>query len=295
MANRKQLILGAVAVWMITGPAVAKHSWVYNGLQLHWARTSNPVTPPIEYDLDSFNWAPHLDPARVAWNSSIINGSVVTGDPDLVEFPALDAASNVADAVDAAICPGNLGKVRICNYSYGSNGWLGVAIVEYEETTGHILFGVVKLNDTYFNSTTYNKTEWRKSVLCQEIGHTLGLSHQDGRNFNPDLKDSYGRQTCMDYTARPLGNEKPNSHDYGQLGTIYKHLDTSTGTATQASGANAAEVRSIGNSASEWGKAVAFTVSGRGRIFEKSVGNGRRRVTFVRWTEAAAESPSSDK
>ncbi len=50
--------------------------------------------------------------------------------------------------------------------------------------------------------------------MCQEVGHTLGLDHQDEVFDNPNL------ETCMDYTNDPSTNQHPNAHDYDQLATI---------------------------------------------------------------------------
>jgi hypothetical protein len=52
--------------------------------------------------------------------------------------------------------------------------------------------------------------------MCQEVGHTVGLDHQDTSLDNPNLG------TCMDYTSNPLGppdNEHPKKHDYDELVT----------------------------------------------------------------------------
>jgi hypothetical protein len=35
------------------------------------------------------------------------------------------------------------------------------------------------VNDTYFNTPKYDTSAWRNLVMCQEVGHTLGLDHQD--------------------------------------------------------------------------------------------------------------------
>ena len=68
--------------------------------------------------------------------------------------------------------------------------------------------------------------------MCQEVGHTLGLDHQDENFDNPNLG------TCMDYTSDPGTNQHPNQHDYDELEAIYAHLDTTTtvGSAAPASG-----------------------------------------------------------
>lgn len=134
-------------------------------------------------------------------------------------------------------CVPPTGKVEVCNASYGFNGWLGVAGIYL--TGGHIYKGYVKLNDSYFNTSTYNKPEWRRLVTCQEVGHTFGLDHQD-ENFN-----NANLGTCMDYTNNPLGppsHEHPNAHDYDQLETIYSHLDSSDTTGSTTAAASSAAV-----------------------------------------------------
>jgi hypothetical protein len=47
--------------------------------------------------------------------------------------------------------------------------------------------------------------------MCQEVGHTLGLDHQDDVFDNPTLR------TCMDYTSDPSTSQHPNRHDYEEL------------------------------------------------------------------------------
>jgi len=94
--------------------------------------------------------------------------------------------------------------------------------------TGHIVQGVVKLNDSYFNTAKYNTVGFKNLVMCQEVGHTFGLDHQDETQTNINLG------TCMDYTTNPVGppsNEHPNAHDYEELESIYAHA-----TATASNG-----------------------------------------------------------
>jgi hypothetical protein len=106
----------------------------------------------------------------------------------------------------------------VCNAKYGNNGWLGIASIWISGS--HITQGTVKMNDTYFNTATYNKPSWKQMVLCQEIGHTFGLDHQD-ENFN-----NQNLGTCMDYSNDPArddgqgNNLHPNAHDYNQLAHI---------------------------------------------------------------------------
>ena len=87
---------------------------------------------------------------------------------------------------------------------------------------------MTKINDSYlapaplgvlpWNSVTDNDA-YRQLVMCQEIGHDLGLAHQD-ENFTNSVLN-----TCMDYTSiDPELNQHPNLHDEEMLQTeIYDH------------------------------------------------------------------------
>jgi len=187
------LILGAL-------PAGATHSW--NGY--HWARTSNPFTVKLGDNVSS-TWDSILKTTSSDWSQSKV----------------LDTAI-VAGGSPNKRCRATSGRVEVCNGTYGNNGWLGVAQIWLASGTKHITQGTVKLNDTYFNTPQYNTVAWRNLVSCQEVGHTLGLDHQDENFNNPPLG------TCMDYTSDPGPNQHPNAHDYEELEIIYAHLDSTT-------------------------------------------------------------------
>ena len=92
----------------------------------------------------------------------------------------------VPGGTPAKPCRPTSGCVEVCNSTYGNTGWIGVAQIWVSGT--YITQGVVKMNDTYFNTSKYNTTAWRSLGMCQEVGHTLGRDHQD-ENFHtpPDL------------------------------------------------------------------------------------------------------------
>lgn len=228
-------LLAILGIFMATAvPAQASHSWG----TYHWGRTSNPFTLKLGDNLTT-QWDAYLTEASSDWNKSTVLGTTIVA----------GSVGNVKR------CSPPNGRVEVCNSKYGFNGWLGVAGIFV--SGGHITAGYVKLNDSYFNSSTYNKPEWRRLVMCQEIGHTFGLDHQDEAFDNPNLG------TCMDYTNSPAGNEHPNQHDYDQLVTIY-------GSHTDGSDTNAAELQSrVGNSS-------------RSRVVDvDSRGNGS--VTWILW------------
>ena len=244
--------------------ASASHSW--GGY--HWARTANPFTLKLGNDLSS-NWVPFLNTASATWSlSPILDTTIVSGQ------------------TNGRTCRATLGRVEVCNYKYGNNGWLGIASIWINGL--HIVQGTVKLNDTYFNTSTYNKPAWRNLVVCQEVAHTFGLDHQDENFTNPNLG------TCMDYTNDPdgsiyhqLDNQYPNAHDYEELGIIYAHLD-STNTASQSVAGklnSASDTGDVGENKSDWGRAIRKDNKGRDSVFEKDLGSGRKAITNVFWAE----------
>ena len=245
------LPLAALAV-----PALATHSW--GGY--HWARTANPFTLKLGDNVDA-KWDSYLATTSSDWTSSAVLDTTIV--------PGLTTGKR---------CAATVGRVEVCNAPYGNRGWLGIASISLTGTT-HITQGTVKLNDSYFDTAQYNTPAWRNVVSCQEVGHTLGLDHQDEVFTNPDLN------TCMDYSNNPLPNQHPNAHDYEQLATIYQHLDTSTtiGAATTAA------VADVGDSPATWGRPIKFDRQGRPNVYERIDGPGRTTVTHVFW--AVGEGP----
>lgn len=253
---KKKIFFAFVCLLLVVGVsrALASHSWG----SYHWARTSNPFTLKLG-DNVSGAWDTVLRTSSSDWSlSSVLDTQVVSG------------GSNPKN------CRPRSGRVEVCNSKYGNTGWLGIAQIWI--TGGeHITQAVAKYNDTYFNTPTYNTTAWRNLVMCQEIGHTFGLDHQDENFSNANLG------TCMDYTNDPSSNQHPNAHDYAQLEAIYSHTDSSTTVGQTTSFKNRGEEMS--ESSSEWGKAVKKDTKGRDNVFEKDLGKGDKVITYVFWAE----------
>ncbi len=252
------VVVALVAIASVGGVAYASHSW--GGY--HWARTSNPFTLKLGDNLNTVAWDASLATTSIDWTtSSVLNTTVVTG----------NGTRN---------CKATAGTVQVCNASYGNNGWLGLAQIWVSGK--HITQGVAKMNDTYFNTTTYNTQGWRSLVMCQEIGHTFGLGHQD-ENFN---NSPITPHTCMDYFV-PGTNEivHPNTHDYDQLGTIYSHTDGSTTLSTRKTGASALAQNGDFENASDWGKEISKDSRGHSSLYERNLGGGNKVFTFVIWVE----------
>jgi hypothetical protein len=226
----------------------ANHSW--NGY--HWARSANPVHLTLGDNLTG-DWGAYLDTAEQDWDQSRVL--------DLAVGPGHAAKRN---------CKPATGAIEICNGAYGFNQWLGIAQISVSGK--HITSGSVRVNDSYFNTSTYNSPAWRQLVICQEVGHTFGLDHQDEDFSNTPLG------TCMDYSSDPNPNQHPNAHDYEELEIIYSHLD-SPPSGAPVHGAQGQE----SDSPSDWGQLMRSSRGGRLQVFERDFGGGRKQVTFVIW------------
>jgi len=267
--NLIRLLVAAGAAGLVSS-SVADHSWsVY-----HWARTTSSFDLVIINSTTS-EWDARVSEAIGDWSdSSVLN---------MVEDTNGDTSSKTRRR-----CQGGTGKVRICNLDYGNTGWLGVAGISID-SNGHITTGYTKLNDTYFDpgyaNGFYYNYEWMQSVTCQELGHNVGLGHQD-ENFNNQSLFS-----CMDYQNPPY--EYPNAHDYDQLETIYGHLDSydsyaSSGGGGGGGGGGGCNPKSPKcNGSAGWSGDVGWGASlgrrGNAETFIRIDPDGTMHLTHVTW------------
>jgi len=129
--------------------------------------------------------------------------------------------------------------------------------------------------------------------MCQEVGHTFGLDHQDETFDNPNLG------TCMDYTNNPSTNQHPNQHDYDWLESIYSHTDNTTtvGQTVQSGPGKGkmppamADIEISGPG--QWGKLIHSSHGGWKETYELDFGGGHKVITHVIW--ATDEDDGADK
>lgn len=252
-------ILSAAAVALLgTGCALDEdlgveaqesHSWG----NYHWSTSGN-----LSLDLG--------DNVTSAWNSYLSTSSSDWSKSSVLDTRIVNGNANPKN------CRPTAGMVEVCNSSYGNNGWLGIAQIWL--SGGHIAQGVVKLNDYYFNMSAYNSPAWRNLVMCQEIGHTFGLDHQD-ENFN-----NTPLGTCMDYSNDPVPNQHPDQHDYAQLGSIYSHSHLSEITVSEPpSHVSQADLHAPQN----WGELAESNDDGNVQMYVRSFGGGNHVITHVLW------------
>lgn len=296
MRPKNLLILAAVLVSMVVpfsasagGPNPLSHGWA----SYHWPRSCATCAAVIKvYDsttTTNTSWPTHLNRAifgdasnpnsvnRRGWNdSAVLDLSIVAGG---------------TSASTRSSCPAVTGAVRVCNYTYGSNGWLGLASINVVSGSSvHIAWGTAKMNDSYFNSG-YPNTE-KRHVMCQEVGHDFGLGHTS--------ENGSSQNTCMDYYSNTSGTDwtstGPNQHDFDQLLTQHHYVPRP---ALFAAAGIALPDDGRLEDPSQWGTAVEFDDRGRGVIFSRDLGldaegNQNTLLTHVYWADADAPTDDPD-
>ena len=191
-----------LSVGNLAAPAAAVTTGSWNDYR--WARSGTLALKTV--NRTSSEWTSYFAPALRGWSIA----------PQIDLIGSRGTVNSACDAVYATI--------QVCNGKYGANGWLGYANVWL--SAGRIVQATVRLNDTYFSQSTYNADTWRTSTLCQELGHTLGLAHNNANRGDTNTG------SCMDYTNDPDGGLKygksnlaPGSMDFTGLNVIYKTLD----------------------------------------------------------------------
>ena len=263
---RALVVAPLVATGFVAAPS-AEHWW--GGY--HWARESNTFTLKVG-DKVSSGWDPYLIEALSDWSQSSVLDLQKTG-----------GKGNG--------CQPQAGMILACAARYGSNGWLGIAQVWVTEGV-HITQSIIRMNDTYFVTSLYNKPEWKRMVMCQEIAHAFGLDHQD------EIFDNTNLGSCMDYTSNPLGppsNEHPGGlvdNDYAQIEMIYgSHLDNTTTVAKSSlpKSMPPAMGQISFDTPAQWGRLVRTNANGRAQVYELDFSRGYKVITHVFWADPIAD------
>ncbi len=279
LKQHKSRVLAAalLALGILPNVGSASHSW--GGY--HWARTTARFTLKLGNNLTNnltANWQAQLSQASLDWNSP------AAGTTTPQETMIVAGQSNKRCAMVA-------GTTQVCASTYGNNGWLGLATISITNSV-HITQGSAKMNDTYFNTATYNNPNEKQHVMCQEVAHTFGLDHQS--------VDGSTQNSCMDYfsntgtNAGSTASTKPNAHDFEELNSIYLHLDTTT-TVAAAPTTRPSSAAGDNDDPNSWGKLVSQSNNGRSSTYEAYDRDGSKVVTHVFWTlEAASKCQSCD-
>ena len=278
--RHRMLVLFALSL-VLAVPVLANHGWG----PYHWGRSGSAASITIYRSLTVTtysNWPDHLqksvfgDPAnpnsanRRGWNDS----TVLT----------LSIVSSATDSTTRYNCTAPSGAIRVCNYSYGSTGWAGLAQV-WPDSANHITRANTKVNDTYMGSSSNNP--WRRHVMCQEVGHDFGLGHTS--------ENGSSQNTCMDYYRNTSNSDwtstGPNQHDFDQLITQHHAaaLAPSPASVLTNSLRDPGPIEDIDmNAPWQWGTPFAWDREGRPVAFalDRTPGeHGDEVITRVTWAE----------
>ncbi|WP_265569960.1 hypothetical protein [Sphingomicrobium nitratireducens] len=235
--------------------------------------------------------------------SPIVLTEITTQSPRYVDGYDPETGDPVTNAeVTSSLCPGIPGEVLVCSDHYSTDvGWVGIANIDYDPSTFHLLWATARINDSYFRdarySSAYDDEGQREFVMCHEIGHTWGLGHLDEAFYNPN------KGSCMDYTANAYGdgkrskdNRDPGKVDYEVLlsTTMYGDLTSTKGGGKKGGGGRPGNLdpfqfREVGAVApasagkGRYGEIVGFDSEGRPNEYVKVINSRRAIRTFVTW------------
>ncbi|MBI5139421.1 hypothetical protein HZA26_02310 [Candidatus Nomurabacteria bacterium] len=280
------LIITIISIVLVGFGTEASANHSMNGY--HWPRVSNPFTIYVTDNVDG-SWDSYLTSALNDWSSSSVLDMQVGAGFTVGVLKNKKNTKNLRNGTNTMsttpsitkTCDPVMGKVIVCNDVYSGN-WMGTTMVWVTGPENHITQATIRLNDTYFSMPMYDTADWRNLTMCHELGHTLGLDHQDVDWYNTNLG------TCLDYGMDPSTNRRPNFHDYEQLDITYSHLDAISGVGI-VSGVGVLRLGSNSsvniNDSSSWGKGIEKDKNGKYSLFEKDLGEGNKVLTHVFWAK----------
>jgi hypothetical protein len=181
--TRLTIALAALVILLsAAGSAFASHYIWRGGNQLHWIRDGTAVAQVYWVDYTGSRWP--VNASSIEWNKASRLGAYYLSPSDSCPFHCV--------GVKAA--------------SYGTDDARGWAVL-YWDSNGHLTGKTyVRFNNSYAANATKDR-----AVVCQELGHTIGLDHQ-GNNST----------SCMNGSGTDF-NKYPNQHDYDLLYNLYDH------------------------------------------------------------------------
>jgi hypothetical protein len=287
--RHRNVLVALVFLILAAVPTFASHGWG----SYHWSRSCStcPRSLTVYSSLitTNTNWADHLNKSifgdaanpntanRRGWNDS--------------EVLTLSIAAGSTTSTTRSSCPAVSGAIRVCNYTYGNNGWLGLASINVVSgSANHIAWGTAKMNDTYFASG-YPNTE-KRHVVCQEVGHDFGLGHTS--------ENGSSQNTCMDYYSNTSSSDwtstGPNQHDFDQLRTQH-HWGTSGKTYLPGEDLAVLHLSFPGdselNAPWQWGTPQRWDDQGRANLFRLDLGTDSDGNEHAIWTAVTWADPTA--
>lgn len=219
----------------------------------HWARGDTPFPLRIG-DSVSGRWDRPLDQAVADWRQS-----------DVVRMRVVPSGTDNRKA-----CPARNGMVEVCSARYGRNNWLGLSRI-WVDRDNHIVRASIMMNDTYFNDPYYDKPKALRHTMCHELGHVVGLDHNDGKSCLNDSNTSVFRDV------------RPSQADFNRLKRLYNHRDR------QASVQGAASPGPAFDAAAAPPLPAGDSAGASESVRVESLGDGGKLITTITWVDGAAK------
>lgn len=117
--------------------------------------------------------------------------------------------------------PDKFRRVRVCDYRYDNPNWIGQAQIFRDGP--HIQLGRVRLDNADLNLLT---ADGQQHVICQEIGHNLGLTHWNSDGNNSCMHTSHVNNEAYDQAApHDLSQLDNQTHYHGGSGGNFDNGD----------------------------------------------------------------------
>jgi hypothetical protein len=192
------VIAGLLLADLGAGMWLAPTATAQSAAPFHWARKRSHFRLRVGNNVKG-DWNRYLRGALDEWNQN-----------ETVTFIEVDGATN------PQYCDPVPGTVQVCDWWYGTQeGWLGLTRLYFNNRGDHIDAATVQLNNSfmYAPNSPYNSDAARRHTLCHELGHTIGLDHQESAS-------------CMNHSQHAVFNFlTPINEDFRQLRQIYEHVD----------------------------------------------------------------------